>query len=297
MDKIENIYKRYILLYVKGLGVGAANSVPGVSGGTIALITGILEELLDSFRLISPKNIKLFFTGKFKTFWDTVNGNFLLSVGLGIVTGLILLASIVVKMLNTYPVAIWSFFFGLIVISTISTLKTIRKFTIPVFIVFVAGAAIALLITIMPIAQTPDSLLLVFICGAVAICAMILPGISGAYILLLMGKYEYIINAVTDLKMGILAVFTGGAIIGLLSFSHFLSWLLRRYHDITISLLAGFMFGALNKVWPWKKTVDSVTEVNYLPSVDEHLFVGIASAAAAIAIFMTIEFLGNRKTK
>ena len=297
MNKKENLFKKYILLYVKGLGVGAADSVPGISGGTIAFITGIYEELIYSLRSLTPKNFKLFFTGKIKAFWKAINGNFLLVLVLGIATGLLLLAKFILSMLDSYPVATWSFFFGLVIISTISVLKTIRNFSMPVFIAFGTGAVLAFLITIMSVSQTPNDLWFIFVCGAVAICAMILPGISGAFILLLMGKYKYILDALlTDFKIDVILVFACGAIVGLLSFSHFLSWLLRRFHDITIAMLAGFMFGALNKIWPWKVQVDSVTSENYLPcAADDHLYVGIASAAVAVVIFMTIETIGKKK--
>ena len=323
MQQKENLFKKYLLLYVKGLGVGAADSVPGISGGTIAFITGIYEELVNSLRSFIPKNLKLLFTFQLKRFWKVVNGNFLIVLLLGIATSLYLLAKIVLDMLDTYPVATWSFFFGLILISTISVLKTVRELTMPVFIAFCAGTVSAYLITILSAVQTSNELWFVFVCGAIAICAMILPGISGAFILLLMGKYQYILGALHSFKIDVIAVFACGAVIGLLSFSHFLSWLLRRYHDVTVALLSGFMFGALNKVWPWKVQTNPATnqslqwtmerfsdhsqqlvESNHLPHVFEemtgveaNLYVGIAAAAAAIILFKTIEIIGNRKKK
>ena len=321
MEKREKPFKKYLLLYFKGLGIGIADSVPGISGGTIAFITGIYEELINSLRSFTPKNLKLFFTGKFKAFWNAVNANFLLVVALGIGTGLITLAKIVLDMLDTYPVPTWSFFFGLIVISTIMVLKTIRKYTMPVFIAFCSGAVTAFLITVLSVAQTPNDLWFIFICGMVACCIMILPGISGGFVLLLMGKYQYMLSALYGFKIEIIAVFASGAIIGLTTFSHFLSWLLRKYHDVMVAVLAGFMFGALNKVWPWKVQMNPATgeiwpwnmerfadhslkliERNHLPhtfeqvtGVDANLYVGIASAALAIAIFMMIEFIGKKK--
>ena len=181
-QKKEKSFGKYLLLYVKGLCVGTADSVPGISGGTIALITGIYGELLNSLRSFTLKNFKLFFTGKPKAFWKAVNGNFLLVLMLGIATSLYLLAKIVLDMLDAYPVETWSFFFGLIVISTISVLRTIREVTFPVCIGFCAGAVMAYLITVLSVAQTPNELWFIFVCGAVAICAMILPGISGGFI-------------------------------------------------------------------------------------------------------------------
>jgi putative membrane protein len=320
MEQKERIFKNSLLLYAKGLGMGAADIVPGVSGGTIALITGIYEELINSLRSFTPKNFKLIFSKGIKSFWKAINGNFLVAVVLGIGTSLVSLARVVLYMLHTHPVVTWSFFFGLIVISTISVLKTIRKITMPVFIGFGAGAVVAYLITVSAAVQTPNDFWFIFVCGAVVICAMILPGISGSFILLLMGKYEYILSALNGFKVAILAVFASGAIIGLLSFSHFLSWLLRKYRDVTVALLAGFMCGSLNKVWPWKVQVNTANrevwpwsmekfndhsltlmEKNHLPptfeqvtGVDSNLYWGIAAAILAIAVYMTIETIGKK---
>ncbi|MDR2037225.1 MAG: DUF368 domain-containing protein [Bacteroidales bacterium] len=320
MEEQKRKNRGYLLLYAKGLAMGAADIVPGVSGGTIAFITGVYEELLHSLRSFTPRNFKKLFTEGIKSFWKAINGNFLVVLVLGVGTSLFTLAKAVLYMLKEHPVIIWSFFFGLILISTISVLKTIRKANMPVFIGFGIGAVLAYLVTVSSVAQTPDGLWFIFICGAVAICAMILPGISGSFILLLMGKYEYILNALTELKIAILAVFASGAIIGLLSFSHFLSWLLKRYHDVTIALLAGFMCGSLNKVWPWKVQVDKASgqtfpwdmekfsdhsldlvEKNLLPNaftlqtgVDAQPIWAIFMAVLAIAIYWGIEALAKR---
>jgi len=317
-------FKKHILLYIKGMAMGAVDLIPGVSGGTIAFITGIYEELLNSLRSMSPKNFKLFFSGKFKDFWKGVNGSFLLVLVLGIGTSIFSLAKYVVTpALDKHPIVLWSFFFGLVLISTFSILKTIRNFSMPMFICFGVGALIAYLVTVMSPARTPDALWFIFICGMVAVCALLLPGTSGAFMLLIMGKYQYILSALSELKVTILAVFIGGAVVGMLSFSHFLSWLLRKYHDVTIALLSGFLFGSLNKIWPWKEQIDTVTgdswawsmeklkdnnlnliEKNHLPntfeqitSVDAKLFPAIASAILAIAIYVTFEIIAKRKTR
>lgn len=320
MEKEKKKFKYYLLLYTKGLGMGAADVVPGVSGGTIAFITGIYEDLLNALKSFTPKNLKILFIGGIKPFWQIINGNFLVAVLLGIATSIFTLAKGVLYMLREHPIIIWSFFFGLIVISTVSVLKTIRKPAMPVFIGFGAGAVIAYLVTISAAAQTPDDLWFIFLCGAIAICAMILPGISGSFILLLMGKYEYILGALIELKIIILAVFAAGAVTGLLSFSHFLSWLLRKFHDVTVALLAGFMFGSLNKVWPWKVQVDTATnntwqwsmekfndhslnlvEDNLWPEAftaqtgnDAQLVWAVAMAAAAIVIYWSIETIASK---
>ena len=324
MENIQDTKKRtfsnYLLLYVKGIAIGACDIVPGISGGTIAFISGIYEELINSLRLFVPKNFKLIFQGKIKTFWKAVNANFLLAVALGAGTSLITLVKYVLYMLDTYPVVSWSFLFGLVFISTISVLKKIRKTTVTVVICFVVGVLLAFLITSLSAAQTPNELWFIFISGAVAICAMILPGISGTFILLLMGKYQYMLTALNEFKVTVLAVFASGVIIGLLSFSHFLSWLLRKYHDVTVALLAGVMFGALNKVWPWKTQVDMLTnkewawsmekfndnslsllEKTYLPQTFEKITGNpaqiqwaIAAAALAVVFFLTIETIGKK---
>jgi len=321
---MERNIKDYLLLYTKGLGVGAVDLVPGVSGGTVAFITGIYEELLNSLRSFTLKNLKLFFTGKFKDFWGAVNGNFLLVLLLGIGTSIISLVKVVLYVLANHSVATWSFFFGLILISTFSILKTVRKFTLPLLICFCTGAVIAYLITVMSAAQTPNDLWFIFLCGTLAVCALLLPGTSGSFVLLLMGKYQFILEALNSIKIDIIAVFISGAVFGLLSFSHFLSWLLRKYHDVTIALLSGFLFGSLNKVWPWKVQINTVTnevwhwnmerfndhtlslvEKNYLPhtfekitGVDAHLFTGIVFAAVAVTIYLTLVIIEKkRKTK
>ena len=321
MEQNKRTFKDYILLYIKGLGVGAVDLVPGVSGGTVAFITGIYEELLNSLRSFTPKNFKLFFSGKFKAFWEAVNGSFLLVLALGIGTSIISLVKVVLYVLDKHPVATWSFFFGLILISTFSILKTIRKFTVPLVLCFCTGAAIAYMITVLSAAQTPNDLWFIFICGSLAVCALMLPGTSGSFVLLLMGKYQYILNALSNLKITIIAVFACGAVFGLLSFSHFLSWLLRKYHDVTIALLSGFLFGSLNKIWPWKVQINAATneiwpwnmekfndhslslvEKNLLPHTFEqvtgvaaHLYTGIILATVAIAIYLTIEIIAKKK--
>ncbi|MDR1666333.1 MAG: DUF368 domain-containing protein [Bacteroidales bacterium] len=251
--------RSHLFIYVKGLAMGSADIIPGVSGGTIAFITGVYEDLLQSLRSFTPANFKKILTEGIGVFWKTINGNFLTALLLGIGTGIFTLAELMLYLLEYHPIPLWSFFFGLILISTLSVLRTVRKASVIVFAGFAVGIILAVLITEAAVTQTPDALWFIFLSGAIAICAMILPGISGSFILLLMGKYEYMLNALTELKADVMAVFAGGAIIGLLSFSHFLSWLLKRFHDATIALLAGFMFGSLNKVWPWKVMMDTTT--------------------------------------
>ncbi|MEP2025519.1 MAG: DUF368 domain-containing protein [Reichenbachiella sp.] len=246
-------FKDYFLLFLKGMGMGSADVVPGVSGGTIAFITGIYEELLHSINSFDPQAFKLLFSLKFKEFWIKINGAFLLPLVAGIVLSALTLAKIITFLLDKHPIQIWSFFFGLIIISSISVAKEITKWNIYTVLSCLFGIAIAFVITMVTPSTTPDELWFVFICGAIAICAMILPGISGSFILLILGKYAYIMSALKNLDTAVIAVFASGCIIGLFTFSRVISWFLKKFHNYAIALLAGFMIGSLNKIWPWKK--------------------------------------------
>jgi putative membrane protein len=199
--------------------------------------------------------LKILFSKGFQSFWKELNGNFLLAVFSGIGISIISLAKLITYLLKTYPHLVWGFFFGLIVASVWVVLKKMKKITAIPVLMMVAGTVIAYWITTLKPSQADVSLGFVFLSGAIAICAMILPGISGSFILLLMGMYSYILEAVKEVKILTLSVFAAGCLVGLLGFSHFLSWLLKKYHDATVGLLAGFMVGSLNKVWPWKITI------------------------------------------
>lgn len=248
--------KDYILLFLKGVGMGGADVVPGVSGGTIAFITGIYEELLDSIKSINLTTLKLLAKGEFAEFWRAINGNFLLVLFSGILVSIKSLASLMTYLMEYNPIQLWSFFLGLILISSLVVARQIQRRT-PVVILFgILGIVIAYLITTLSPAVTSDSLIMVFFSGLLAISAMILPGISGSFILLILGKYKMIITALSDLNFVVLGVFAMGCIVGLLSLSRVISYLLKKYHDITIALLAGFMIGSLNKIWPWKEVIE-----------------------------------------
>lgn len=252
--------RNYLLLILRGCAMGAADVVPGVSGGTIAFITGIYEELINSIKNIDLQALKLLFSFRFADFWKKINGNFLISVVAGIAISIFSLARLMTWLLENHPIYIWSFFFGLIIASSVLVAKEIRQWNILTVIALAAGICAAYIITVMTPAETPDSWWFIILSGAIAICAMILPGISGAFILLLMGKYTYILGAVSNLNIGVLLLFIIGAAAGIISFSHLLSWLLKNYHNLTVSLLTGFMLGSLNKVWPWKETLQSYTD-------------------------------------
>lgn len=251
-------YKKYITVGLKGIGMGAADIIPGVSGGTIAFITGIYDEFVGALNNFDKTAVKLFFTGKFKEFWKHINGNFLLSLFCGILISVFSLANLMRYLLHNFPIQTWAFFFGLIVASSIFILKDIKNWKWNDGLVLTLGIVIGVVICTLSPTTTPDELWFIFLCGALAICAMILPGISGSFILLLLGKYEFIMDTIAGLTNGnfgqsalTLAIFAIGAVLGLLSFSKFLHWLLSRYHRQTLLALAGFIIGSLVKVWPW----------------------------------------------
>ena len=248
-------FSRYIVLALKGCAMGMADVVPGVSGGTIAFISGIYEELLDSIRSVDATALRLLLRFRLAEFWRHINGRFLLPVLLGIAVAIFSLARLMTYLLTHHPLAIGSFFFGLIVASALLVARQIGRWDWRTVLAFAVGAAAAWWITVATPAETPDGWWFVMLSGAIAICAMILPGISGAFILLLLGKYQYIMHAVGEFDIPVIAVFVIGAAAGIISFSHLLSWLLKHWHDVTVAVLMGFMVGSLNKVWPWKETV------------------------------------------
>ena len=250
-------FSRYIVLALKGCAMGMADVVPGVSGGTIAFISGIYEELLDSIRSVDATALRLLLRFRLAEFWRHINGRFLLPVLLGIAIAIFSLARLMTYLLTNQPIAIWSFFFGLIVASALLVARQIGRWDWRTVLAFAVGAAAAWWITVATPAETPDDWWFVMLSGAIAICAMILPGISGAFILLLLGKYQYIMHAVGEFDIPVIAVFVIGAAAGIISFSHLLSWLLKHWHDVTVAVLMGFMVGSLNKVWPWKETVET----------------------------------------
>lgn len=252
--------KEYLLLFSKGVAMGAADVVPGVSGGTIAFITGIYEELLNSIRSVNGDALKLLLRFNLAGFWKHINGNFLVGLLSGIGFSILLLSRVVLYLLANYPEMLWAFFFGLIVASTVVVAKKITRWTPMVILAFIIGAALAYWITIATPTETPDAYWFIFLSGAIAICAMILPGISGSFILVLLAKYEYILGAVRDFKIATILTFGAGCVVGILSFSHVLNWMLKHYHNLTVALLTGFMLGSLNKVWPWKQTLETYTD-------------------------------------
>ena len=255
-------FLKYIIVAVKGACMGAADVIPGVSGGTIAFIMGIYDEFVGSIAKIDATAVKMLFSGRIKDFWKHINGTFLVALAAGIGISVIALAGLMQTLLSTFPIQTWAFFFGLIVASSMFILRGISGWSIKDFILLALGLALGVTVCTLSPTQTPDELWFIFISGALAICAMILPGISGSFILLILGKYQYIMARITELVAGvdpgrnalILGVFMLGAIVGILGFSKFLHWLLARWHRATLIVLAGFIIGSLVKVWPWSNT-------------------------------------------
>ena len=321
--------KDYIMVAVKGACMGAADVIPGVSGGTIAFITGIYDQLLASINAIDKTAVKLFFTGKFKEFWKHVNGGFLVSLFCGILFSVLTLAGLMQYLLENHPIQTWAFFFGLIVASSIFILRGIKGWNIKSVMFLIIGVILGVTICTLSPTTTPDALWFIFISGAIAICAMILPGISGSFILLILGKYQYIMSTITNLTTGaavgesivVLGVFAVGAVFGILSFSRFLHWLLGKFHKETLLVLAGFIIGSLVKVWPWSN-MDAIVQsqfpearaiaegtltpmaqeiyADYMAQVD--MMTGSAILFAFIGFFLVTgveiagKLLGNRKT-
>ncbi len=273
---------KYVKVFLKGLAMGAADVVPGVSGGTIAFITGIYAQLLESIASVDFEALRLLRLEGVKAAWAHINGNFLLALGSGILIAIISLAKILHHLLETHPVMLWSFFFGLIVASCIHFARTLKQWRIQEVGFLTAGAVIAGLISIASPTEIEPTLPIVFVAGSLAICAMILPGISGSFILLLMGLYGPILAAVQTPDLALLSALGAGAGLGLIFFSRLLRWLLDHYESLLMALLTGFMVGSLVKVWPWKETLTTrinskgeevpLMQSHILPSVDDQLF-------------------------
>lgn len=279
------------MVAVKGACMGAADVIPGVSGGTIAFITGIYDQLIGSINSIDSTAVKLLFSGKIKELWKHINGNFLISLFAGILVSVLALAGLMQYLLEHHPIQTWAFFFGLIVASSIFILKGIEGWNLKAVAFVILGVILGIVVCTLSPTQTPDALWFIFLSGATAICAMILPGISGSFILLILGKYKYIMGTITGVTTGtavgeglvILGVFAVGAVCGILAFSRFLHWLLARYHKQTLLVLAGFIIGSLVKVWPWSN----------MEAIVISQFPEIADMAAATGQAIPVEVLAD----
>jgi putative membrane protein len=289
--------KDYMVIGLKGMAMGAADVVPGVSGGTIAFISGIYEELLGSISNVKIGLFKTLKTDGFKEAWKQLNGNFLLALFIGIFISIISLAKAIKYLLENEPILLWSFFFGLVLASVIYIAKQITKWNFISIFALILGVFVAYYITTLnPLVSENSSSLYMFFAGAIAICAMILPGISGSFILVLLGAYKPVLDAVNDRDFKTIIVFMIGAVVGLLSFSKVLKWLFANYKNYTLAALTGFIIGSLNKIWPWKETLTWRTNSHgeQVPfnqqSVSPFSFDGDAQLALAI-ILAIIGFL------
>ena len=261
LENIKGLIKN-IAVAVKGACMGAADVIPGVSGGTIAFIMGIYDDFVGSLAAINAEAVKMLLKGQFKAFWKHINGSFLLSLVIGIGISVVSLAGLMQMLLSDFPFQTWAFFFGLIVASSIFIIRGISGWRLREGLLLVLGIILGVVICTLSPTQTPDGLWFIFLSGAIAICAMILPGISGSFILLILGKYQYMMGCISDLVSGvnfgqnflILCIFGIGAVVGILGFSKFLHWMLARWNKETLIVLAGFIIGSLVKVWPWSNT-------------------------------------------
>ena len=243
-------------LYLKGVFMGIAEIIPGVSGGTIAFITGIYEELINSIKSINTNTLKLLVTFKFSAFWRAVNGTFLITLIFGMLTSILVLSRFIVYLLDDHPFKIWGFFFGLIIASGILIFYQIQKIGIAVLLSFVIGLSIASYIALQAPSITPNTNFFIFLSGAIAISAMILPGISGSFILVFLSKYEFILKALNSFDTAVISIFLAGCIVGLVTFSRVFSYLFKKYSDVVISVLIGFLGGSLFKIWPFYEVLE-----------------------------------------
>ncbi len=300
---------QYLVLVLKGIAMGAADVVPGVSGGTIAFISGIYEELISSINQVVPA-----LTGTLPkkgpvAFWKAVNANFLLSVLGGIAISVISLSKLISYLLTEHAVLLWSFFFGLVVASIFYVAKEIKARHAGVLVMGLLGAGLAYVIISLPVGEQNGGLPYLFFSGALAICAMILPGISGAFILVLLGSYKTVLDSVHERNYQILLATGLGAVFGLLSFARLLKWMFTRYRDATLALLTGFILGSLPKVWPWKEVLETrvygdkvipVSEANVAPwnyADNPHLAWAIVLAIVGFSLIFALEGLASRKNR
>jgi putative membrane protein len=254
----QRSFLQYLVISLKGMAMGAADVVPGVSGGTIAFISGIYEELLGSISSINFTLLKKLKNEGFNAVWKAVNGNFLLALIIGIFISIASLAKIISWLLQHKPILVWSFFFGLVLASIIYIGKQISKWSVVTVLILLFGALIAYYITtLQPLISEQSSPIFIFLAGALAICAMILPGISGAFILVLLGAYKPVLEAIHNRDFKLIAILAAGAIVGLLTFSKILKWLFSNFRNYTLAVLTGFIFGSLNKIWPWKRILET----------------------------------------
>ena len=305
---MRKLFPDYLIITLKGLAMGAADVVPGVSGGTIAFISGIYQELIDSINNVNISVLKTLKNEGLKAAWKQVNGSFLLALLSGIGISILTFSKVITHLLETQPILVWSFFFGLIIASITLIWKEITSWKLVDILFLLIGITVSYYITIARPVSSPDSYWYLFLSGFIAIIAMILPGISGAFILLLMGSYETVIGTINSFREGLttanseiltqallkLGVFAIGAIIGLKSFSKILHWMFANHKNTTLTLLVGFMVGSLNKVWPWKQVLE--TRINshgeVVPYIDKSILPQNFEGEPQIVMAIVLAILG-----
>lgn len=310
---MQQDWRIWLSVYIKGLAMGAADIVPGVSGGTIAFITGIYERLIDALKAIGPGTLLVWRREGLAPAWRSIDGTFLVVLALGVGTSIVSLARLIGFFLRHYPIELWSFFFGLILVSAIHIARQIRVWQARDLVALAAGCLVGFCLTQLSPAEVEPTGWLLVAAGSVAICAMILPGVSGSFILLMFGLYGPILDAIKGFHLDVLALFAAGCVIGLLAFSRVLSWLLHHYHALTLAGLTGLMVGSLNKVWPWKQTLQTrvnskgelvpLLEKNLWPGdfatqlgQDPRLFSSLLLMVAGIVLVLAFEFYAGRQS-
>lgn len=307
--------REYLYIVFKGIAMGAANVIPGVSGGTIALITGIFERLINAIKSFNITAIKLLFKGKFNEFIKHTDLLFLLSILIGVLIAIVTLARLFDYLFTNYPAYIWAYFFGLVLASVYFVGKTVSRWTSSVIVTFIIGASIAVVISVLNPASENRNFFYMILCGVASICSMILPGLSGSFILVLMGNYQLIaIDAINEANFRVLLPLMLGAVVGLLAFSHFLSWIFKKYRDETISILTGFILGSVSILWPWQKKIylldGAGTEIlkhgkpivakyqRYIPeSFNNEVIWVIVFVIVGILSIWALEYLAKEKTQ
>lgn len=297
----------YLWLFLKGVAMGAADVVPGVSGGTIAFISGIYEELISSINQFIPALTQTLRREGLAAFWKSANGNFLLSVFCGIAFSVVTLSKIISWMLSEHPILVWAFFLGLVLASVIFVGREIKSREVSIYLLGIFGMILAYGIIQLPVSENSTSLPFLFLSGGLAICAMILPGISGAFILVLLGSYKTILDAVHEHDLQILLTTFLGAVFGILSFARVLKWMFQRFKQATLALLTGFILGSIPKIWPWKKILDTrqfgdkiltVKEANVLPwnyDGNPQIWGALLLAVIGFSLIFLLEGLANKR--
>jgi putative membrane protein len=317
-------FLNYLIVTFKGIAMGAADVVPGVSGGTIAFISGIYEELIESIDKINLGVFKVWNRNGFKSAWNSINGSFLSALFLGIALSILSLAKLIKWLLHNEPILLWSFFFGLVLASILYIAKQIKSWSIVILLAIIVTSILSYFITLAEPFASPDSPLYLLFCGFIAIIAMILPGVSGAFILLILGAYQTAIDTINNLRDGLatgnmelfkdallkFALLGIGAVVGLKVFSKALNWMFKHHKNLTLAILTGFMIGSLNKIWPWKEVLktrinskgEAVTllDKSILPNAfdgDHQIVLAIVFMIIGIASILVLEYLGRDKHK